>query len=117
MKTAWTKAIAGLFALAAAAMVLSSGRASAQEPQHASSALAVHLANSSVADLEDLFWICDYMATTRGADDITLCRAAYDALKQRKFAGDFDKLLLWWQQHKFAQHAKLDGLDCVLEAQ
>jgi hypothetical protein len=104
-------AILGLVALAAAAVVLDDADTLVQEPQDAASALGVRLETSTLADVEDAFWVCDYMATIGKADQVTTCAAVYDALKARKFGGDFDKLLLWWEQNKVAQHAKLDAGD------
>ena len=64
-----------------------------------------------VADLEQGFWVCDYVATTRGMDStpIGLCVAIMDELKARKFGGDFDELVGWWRQNKVAEHQKLEA--------
>jgi hypothetical protein len=65
----------------------------------------------SKADLEEAFWVCDYVGTTRGLDAAPgeLCAALYSELKSTKFGGDFEQLLAWWQQNKAAEHAKLAG--------
>jgi len=101
----------------AVALVCNGGSALAQEPQRAPSAQPAHLVSVRLADLEDAFWICDYTATTRRAPaaDIATCSAIYDALKERKFGGDFDKLLYWWQQNKVAQHERLGAVDDLQE--
>ena len=83
--------------------------AAANEPQVTPSWPIVHLANIRVADLEDGFWSCDYMATTQGvaSADIATCIAVYEVLKERKFNGDLDSLFTWWRQNKSAQHRRL----------
>ena len=69
--------------------------------------------NRALHDLEYAFWICDYIATTRGtaAADPGTCSAVSDALRQRKFDGDLDKLVAWWNQHKAGQYSRLSQLD------
>ncbi|MGZ8253769.1 MAG: hypothetical protein ACXWVT_02880 [Burkholderiaceae bacterium] len=76
----------------------------------------MRLASVSVVDLERSFWVCDYVAAARGVteDLIIHCAATYDELKDRKFGGDFDRLLGWWQQNKAASHARL-GAELALE--
>lgn len=103
-----------VFAKAAASVAVASalscsGSALAQEPQRAPSWPAVHVAGEKLADLEEAFWACDYVATTRGvaSADVVTCGAIYYVLKDRKFNGDLDKLLSWWRQNKVAQHEKL----------
>ena len=63
----------------------------------------------SAAELEEAFWVCDYVATTRGLDatPTELCGMLYVELKETKFGGDFGLLLAWWQQNKAAEHRKL----------
>ena len=63
----------------------------------------------TVADLEAAFWMCDYLATTRGVDatPIAICSAVYDELKATKFAGDFNELLAWWKENKPAEHERI----------
>ena len=90
---------------------------SAQQPQNAGSMSAAELASIRVTDLESAFWVCDYLATTRGVSDIGTCTAIYDALKDRKFAGDFDKLVDWWRQNKGAQHQRMAGMDRIAGSQ
>ena len=72
--------------------------------------IAPQFANASLADLESAFWTCDYVATTHGpSGDVERCVAAYETLKQRKFDGDFDALVAWWQVHKPEQHQRLES--------
>lgn len=104
--------------LAACALALAAANASAdgvlagQRPLSPQS-LELHAAMLHAADLEKAFWICDYAATTRGVDDTPadFCIGVYDELKTRKFGGDFEQLLSWWQQNKPAEHEKLASSD------
>ncbi|MGZ9074352.1 MAG: hypothetical protein ACXW13_01130 [Burkholderiaceae bacterium] len=79
----------------------------AQQSQRTLAAPTSQPASSTLSVLEDAFWACDYVATTRGASDIPTCTAVYEALNHRKFAGDFDALVSWWRQNKAAQHKSL----------
>jgi hypothetical protein len=90
---------------------------SAQQPQNALSASATEPVSMRLTDLESAFWVCDYLATTRGVSDIGTCTAIYDALKERKFAGDFDRLVDWWRQNKGAQHQRMAGMDRIAGSQ
>ena len=93
---------------------LAAGSASAEQTISAQS-VAARLASVGLADLEDAFWVCDYTAATRGptGNDITVCTAVYEAIKDRKFGGDFDKLLDWWRQNKVARHDALAAVDAM----
>jgi hypothetical protein len=68
-----------------------------------------------VAEVERLFWLCDYVATTRGVDSapVDLCSAATEALKNAKFGGDFMALLGWWRGNKPEAHARLAGAEAT----
>ncbi len=68
---------------------------------------------AGASELERAFWVCDYVATTRGVDatPIAHCSAVTDALKNERFGGDFSELLAWWQRNKPAEHAALARLD------
>ena len=74
-----------------------------------SSAQAVAGTESRTAQLEKAFWICDHAATTSLIDSTTAitCGSITEALKQRKFDGDFNALLAWWRQHKEVEHLAL----------
>jgi hypothetical protein len=65
----------------------------------------------TMADLEQGFWVCDYLGTTRGAygAPMELCGAIYDELKARKFENDFERLFDWWREHKTVEHGKLEA--------
>jgi hypothetical protein len=57
-----------------------------------------------IAELEKTFWQCEQAAST-GMIDAAMaayCDAVADELKKRKFGGDFERLLQWWQQNKLA---------------
>ncbi len=62
-----------------------------------------------LARLEEVFWYCDYVATTQGvlAAPVTACKYATDELRARKFAGSFREFLAWWQENKAAEHDRL----------
>ena len=64
---------------------------------------------TGLAELEMAFWLCDYIATTRGveATPIATCSAVYDELKTVKFSGDFGELLDWWKENKLSEHRKI----------
>lgn len=63
-------------------------------------ASTIQSAGARLADLETAFWVCEYAATTRGNANVENCAAIYSALKERKFGGDFEELLKWWQQNR-----------------
>jgi len=79
----------------------------AQESQRVLADPTSTLASTRLKVLEEAFWLCDYLATTRGNSDISTCTAVYEALKDHKFAGDFDALVSWWRQNKVAQHQNI----------
>jgi hypothetical protein len=84
---------------------------SAQQPQRTLATPTSQLSNARLTDLENAFWVCDYLATTRSSSDVAACTAIYEAVKERKFAGDFDKLVAWWSQNKVAQHQSIAAMD------
>ena len=83
----------------------------ARDLQRIGAAPTSELASAKLSDLETAFWVCDYVATTRGVSDIAACTAVYEALKDRKFAGDFDALVAWWRQNKLTQHQNIAVAD------
>jgi hypothetical protein len=76
----------------------------------APAALALSPDWSGVDDsrLEALFWDCDLLSTQQALSggDGALCAMAHDELKQRRFGGDFERLLDWWRSHKDDEHAR-----------
>jgi hypothetical protein len=100
--------------LTALILAVSCQHASAQEAQHTPTS-PVSLASVKVADLEDTFWICDWSATVSrlGAAQINACTSATEELKARKFDGDFDRLITWWQKNKAVEHQRLNAMYVV----
>ena len=63
---------------------------------------------SAPPSLEEAFWVCDYIATTRGtASAPESCEDVYEAFKSASFAGDFEALVAWWQVNKAGAHARV----------
>ena len=84
-------------------------------PAEAAAALAAskeHDRAAKIAELERGFWVCDYLATTRGVEGSygVTCGANFEELKQTKFGGDFDALVQWWRVNKAAQHKALESV-------
>ena len=81
------------------------GEAVAQEAMPAAPATPVR----SHAQLEAIFWQCDYVATTRGVDATPAreCAAATRELRQAKFDGSFHRMLEWWRENKPAEHGRI----------
>ena len=61
------------------------------------------------AKRERAFWVCDYVATTRGVlhTPMEQCAQATEELKLHKFGGDYERLVQWWRERKAAEHRKL----------
>jgi hypothetical protein len=79
-------------------------------PAYAAQSEAEHEPVSlTLAEVERLFWLCDYVATTRGVDlaPVDLCSAATEELKNAKFGGDFLALLTWWRSNKLEAHGSI----------
>jgi hypothetical protein len=110
---------AAVLKLASAAMAaaLACGSVWAQTSKASTGALTVQLVSVKLADLENAFWTCEYAATTRGNANIENCAAIYAALKTRKFDGDFDGLLQWWQQNREAVYRRLSASEVSLSGE
>lgn len=71
-------------------------------------------ARQRVEELERAFWRCDLAASTGLVDPIqaTVCSAVTEELRKRKFRGDFERMLQWWQQSRLArsQSPEVDSL-------
>lgn len=67
--------------------------------------------NLDDATIENAFWQCDVHSThaVLGPGEGALCERLADALKQRRFGGDFTRLLAWWQERKAIEHARRGG--------
>lgn len=92
------------------------GAAHAQEPearepvmQQSEPGANEALSISGPVDLEQAFWLCDYIATRQTIDmrTVEVCSGITEALKMAKFNGDFDAMLTWWQRNKATEHAAL----------
>jgi len=64
--------------------------------------------NLDDAAIEDAFWHCDVRATQVALDvgEGVLCERLGEAWKQRRFGGDFTRMLAWWQERKASEHAR-----------
>jgi hypothetical protein len=82
-----------------------SAQTPAKEPTTASTALK-RLDTTALASLEREFWRCDHAATQALLDSGTaeVCGAVTEALKARRFGGDFTAMVRWWRAHKDAEH-------------
>ena len=58
--------------------------------------------DASLDEVEKAYWDCEFAAVqgTISFNEFASCTDLYEHLKKAKFSGDFDKLLVWWQQHK-----------------
>jgi hypothetical protein len=70
----------------------------------------VQLASAQDGELEEVFWLCDYAASTGMVDaaERAVCSAVTDRLKAERFGGDFEQMLRWWQANKFVRHQQLE---------
>jgi len=68
------------------------------------------LAGAQDVDLEEVFWLCDYAASTAMVDasERAVCSAITDQLKMERFGGDFEQMLRWWQANRFVRHQQLE---------
>ena len=98
-QTPFSNPVAAL--LIAASLVVAATPARAQ---------AIGGAELRMAELEKAFWACDHAATVGRIDSGTAitCGGLTEALKVRKFDGDFNAMLAWWRQHKQAEHLALE---------
>jgi hypothetical protein len=82
------------------------------------SAVPVAPAAALPADLENAFWVCDFVGTTYGvsAAPVALCSEVTTALQEQKFGGDFAQFLEWWGQNKTVEHSKLAAVQPVRQS-
>jgi hypothetical protein len=82
--------------------------AAAPEPQPVAAPAPSAAPSTSLplAQLEEIFWSCDYVATTRGVDatPAAQCAAATRELRRVKFANSFQAMLAWWRENKPVEH-------------
>lgn len=59
------------------------------------------------AAIERAFWQCDVQSMRIALEpgDGILCERLTDALKQRRFGGDFTRFLAWWRERKAVEYA------------
>ena len=90
----WIGVACALLAGAAGAVDLSTWRDSDQ--------LRAHLEQVPERDLERLFLRCSRESSERfmGFGEAALCSIGFEALKKRKFGGDFNAMLAWWRLHR-----------------
>jgi hypothetical protein len=71
-------------------------------------AAAAPAGTTPLAQLEAIFWACDYVATTQGVDATPMaqCAIATRELRRVKFANSFHALLDWWRENKTAEHER-----------
>jgi hypothetical protein len=76
-----------------------------ERPGSASPGESIHVRATS-SELEKAFWKCDYVVTTSGMGlgEGAWCAEISEELKRRKFGGDFQAMLAWWQQNKAAEY-------------
>jgi len=72
--------------------------------------ITVDGAERSAEAMERTFWVCDYVASTRGMQFVSLdlCAAITDLIKTEKFGGDYEEMVEWWREQKPAQHRRLE---------
>jgi hypothetical protein len=66
-------------------------------------------AKSDVDELERAFWQCDHALANRVVSPQVgmLCVAVTDELRQQKFDGSSERMLVWWRTHRVAEHQRL----------
>jgi invasion protein IalB len=71
---------------------------------------AARPASTQDSDLEEMFWLCDYAATTGmvDPDERAVCSTITDQLQMDRFGGDFEQMLRWWQANKLLRHRQLE---------
>lgn len=67
-------------------------------------------ARQRIVDLEKIFWQCERAAGAGMLDAATAaqCDAVTDELRKRKFGGDSERLLQWWQQNRIALRRSIE---------
>ena len=103
--------LAKVTALAAVAAALGWSPVDAAAAQRSDAPLpAARPASAQDFDLEEMFWLCDYAATTGGVDpaERAVCSVITDQLKMDRFGGDFEQMLRWWQANRLVRHRQLE---------
>jgi hypothetical protein len=65
----------------------------------------------SPAELEVLYWDCDFSTTQGmlGGSDAANCSFVFEKVKNVTFHGNFAAFMSWWRDHKDAEYAKRRG--------
>lgn len=94
----------------AAALIAASGGVGATPQTTPIHRMTLDGAERSASHIEKAFWVCDYVASTRGMQFVSLdlCAAITDLIKTEKFGGDYDEMVEWWREQKPAEHRKLE---------
>ena len=103
--------LAKVTALAAVAAALGWSPVDAAAAQRSDAPLpAARPASAQDFDLEEMFWLCDYAATTGVVDpaERAVCSVITDQLKMDRFGGDFEQMLRWWQANRLVRHRQLE---------
>ena len=103
--------LAKVTALAAVAAALGWSPVDAAAAQRSDAPLpAARRASAQAFDLEEMFWLCDYAATTGVVDpaERAVCSVITDQLKMDRFGGDFEQMLRWWQANRLVRHRQLE---------
>jgi hypothetical protein len=104
--------IAKVAALAALAATLGWNPVDATAAQRFEVPRAVEAQRASArdVDLEEVFWLCDYAASTGMVDpsERAACTVITDQLKLERFGGDFEQMLRWWQANRVVRHQQLE---------
>lgn len=97
------------YVLAAAVITAGLSMAWAQARSTVPATAAADAGELRLEKLENDFWICDFVATTRGATftPIDICAAVTEHLKNEKFRGDYEEMVKWWRVNKAAEHLKI----------
>ena len=103
---------ARLFVLAlSAALAFSGTESSAQEQTRGPHPAETGAAHLTLAELEKNFWVCDHAATVYGVlgmGTAAACAAVTRDFRMKRFNGDLNAMLSWWQRNKAHQHQLLD---------
>lgn len=64
--------------------------------------MRAHIEGLPDPDLERLFLRCSRESSERlmGFGEAAVCSFGFEALKKRKFGGDFNAMLAWWRLHR-----------------
>jgi hypothetical protein len=82
---------------------------------------AATTAERHLANLEHVFWLCDYIAAKHGVAEapMELCTDVTHELMDAKFGADFERMVEWWRRNKEEAHERLagEGAACRAPAQ